>query len=72
MSERKVPHLFLVFSPEDNAYEYSAFLGYDDACEIIERLAKDHGGEVIERVIDKILEAERAETEDSEGQKIVQ
>lgn len=31
-------------------------LSDDEACEVIEQLAKDRGGQVIERVVDKILE----------------
>jgi len=34
-----------------------------DACQIIERLAKDHGGDIIDRVVDKLLsEGEWSET----------
>jgi len=47
MSDKKTPHLFFVFAP-DGHFEYYGFLADGEAYQIIERLAKDHGGEVIE------------------------
>jgi hypothetical protein len=55
MRENQTPHLFFVFDA-DGHFEYYGLLADGDACEIIERLAKDHGGEVIDRVVDKMIE----------------
>lgn len=54
MSENGTPHLISLFTG-DGHFEYYGLLGDGDACQIIEQLVKDHGGEVIERVMDKIL-----------------
>ncbi len=56
MSEQKLPHLFVVFNTVEDQYQYSAFLEEKDVCEIIRRLSKDYGTEVMDKVIDRIIE----------------
>lgn len=56
MSKPEVPHLFRSMNTGKNGHEYQAFLGDGDACQITERLAKDHGVDVIDRLIEKLIE----------------
>lgn len=50
-------HFFVLFSDEleDTKLSYWANIGDDEACMVIETLVKHHGGEVLDRVIDKLI-----------------
>ncbi len=50
-----VPHFFCFRDPGTGKFAHFGNLGDAEACEIIELLAKVHGGEVIDRVVDKII-----------------
>jgi hypothetical protein len=49
-----VPHFFWFLDTETEENAYFANMGDSDACEIIEILAKRYGGEILDRVSEKM------------------
>ena len=54
----EVPHLFCVFDREKEQFDYLGNIGDGEACLIIKMLAKQHGGEVLDRAVDELIEEE--------------
>ena len=54
MGEEGTQHLFFVFTPNGH-FEYYELLAQREASEIVERLVRDHGGKIIDIVVDKLL-----------------
>jgi len=52
----ETPHLFCIFDGEKEQFAYWGNIGDVEAAQIIELLAKQHGGEVLDGVIDKLIE----------------
>lgn len=50
-----VPHFFWFLDADTKEFAYFANMSKDDACEIVELLAKRYGGEILDRVIDKMI-----------------
>jgi hypothetical protein len=53
---RKTSHFFWLQDARTGAVVEFDNLSDDDACRVIELITKRHGGEVIDRVIDKIIQ----------------
>ena len=56
LRDDQTPHAFFLFNGD--AIDYRALVGFEDACQIVAFLTKQHGGEVIETVMDAILDEE--------------